>query len=108
MFDKLPKYHTKILLGDFNAIISREDIFKLKIGNESLHEISSDNGVTVVNFETSKNLTVRNTKCTESHKVEDRADVKQVRDIVAVAAAGWDSVVLIKEQLNDQYIGPIL
>jgi hypothetical protein len=28
VFDKFPKYHMKILLGDFNAKIGREDIFK--------------------------------------------------------------------------------
>jgi hypothetical protein len=44
----------KILLGDFNAKVSREDIFKSTIGNESLHEISNYNGVRVVNFTTSK------------------------------------------------------
>jgi hypothetical protein len=43
----------KILLGDFNA--------KVRIGNESLHEISNDNGVRVVNFATPKNLTVKST-----------------------------------------------
>jgi hypothetical protein len=46
------------LLGDFNAKEGREEIFKLTIGNESLHETSNDNGVRVVNFVTSKNLTV--------------------------------------------------
>ncbi|PNF30898.1 hypothetical protein B7P43_G05207 [Cryptotermes secundus] len=51
----------KILLGDFNAKVGREDIFKPTIGNESLHEISNDNGVRVVNFATSKNLTVKST-----------------------------------------------
>jgi hypothetical protein len=45
VFDKFPKYQRKILLGDFNAKICREDIFKPMIGNESLHEISNDNGV---------------------------------------------------------------
>jgi hypothetical protein len=35
VFDKFPKYHVKILLGDFNAKVRREDIFKPKIGNES-------------------------------------------------------------------------
>jgi hypothetical protein len=30
----------KIWLGDFNAKVGRQDIFKLTIGNESLHEIS--------------------------------------------------------------------
>jgi endonuclease/exonuclease/phosphatase family metal-dependent hydrolase len=55
------KYHMKILLGDFNAKVGREDIFKPTIWNESLHEISNDNGVRVVNFATSKNLTVKST-----------------------------------------------
>jgi len=51
----------KILLGDFNAKVGRENIFKLKIGNESLHKDSDDNGVRIVNFATSKYLVV---KCT--------------------------------------------
>jgi exonuclease III len=45
VFNKFPKYHVKILLGDFNAKVGREDIFKPTIGNESLREISDDNGV---------------------------------------------------------------
>jgi hypothetical protein len=49
------------MLGDFNAKVRREDIFKLAIGNESLYEISNDNGVRVVNFATCKNLTVKST-----------------------------------------------
>jgi hypothetical protein len=44
VFDSFPKYHTKILLGDFNAKVGREESFKLMIGNESSHEISNDNG----------------------------------------------------------------
>jgi hypothetical protein len=49
----------KILLGDFNAKVGREDIYKPTIGNESSHEISNDNGVRVVNLATSKNLVVK-------------------------------------------------
>jgi hypothetical protein len=44
----------KILLGDLNAEAGSEGIFKPAIGDESLHEISYDNGVRVVNFATSK------------------------------------------------------
>jgi hypothetical protein len=36
--------------------MGREDIFKPRIGNENLHEISNDNGIRVVHFATSKNL----------------------------------------------------
>ena len=58
VFDHFPKYHMKILLGDFNAKVGREDIFKPIIGQESLHQDSNDNGVGNVNFATSKNLVV--------------------------------------------------
>jgi hypothetical protein len=61
IFDKFPKYHMKILLGHFIAKVHREDIFKATIWNESLHEISNDNGVRVVNFATYKNLIVKST-----------------------------------------------
>jgi hypothetical protein len=56
VFDKFRKCHMKILLGDFNAKVDRENIFKPTIGSESLHEINNDNGVRVVNFATSKDL----------------------------------------------------
>jgi hypothetical protein len=59
VFDKFPKYHMKILLGEFNAKVGREDIFKPTIGNVSLHKISNDNGVRLVNFATSRNLRVK-------------------------------------------------
>jgi exonuclease III len=56
VFDQFPRYHMKILLGDFNAKVGRKDIFKPVIGNESLHKATNDNRVRVVNFETVKNL----------------------------------------------------
>jgi hypothetical protein len=40
----------KILLGNFNAKVGRETIFKPTIGNKSSHEISNDNGVRVINL----------------------------------------------------------
>jgi hypothetical protein len=61
VFDKFPKYHMKILLGDFSAKVGAEDLFKPTVGNKSLHEISNDNGVRLVNFTTFKNLRVKST-----------------------------------------------
>jgi hypothetical protein len=60
VYDKFPKYHMKFLLGNLSAKVRREDIFKPTIGNESLHEISNDNGVRLVNFATSTMLPYRN------------------------------------------------
>jgi hypothetical protein len=38
----------KILLGNFNAKLGKEDPFKLTNGNEILHQDSIENGVTTV------------------------------------------------------------
>jgi hypothetical protein len=61
VFDKFPKYHTNILLEDFNAKVGREDIFKPTIWNKSLHKIRNDNGVRLIYFATSENFRVKST-----------------------------------------------
>jgi hypothetical protein len=44
VLDQFPKHLMKILPRDFNIKVGREDNFKPKIENESVHEISNDNG----------------------------------------------------------------
>ena len=39
--DHFPKYHMKTLLGDFNAKVGRENIFKPTVGQESFHHDSN-------------------------------------------------------------------
>ena len=53
-FYHFPKYDMKILLGDFNAKVGRENIFKPTIRNENLHQDSNDIGVGIVKFATQK------------------------------------------------------
>jgi hypothetical protein len=52
VFGHLRKYHVKILLGDFNARLGREDIFKQTSGKGCLHDNNNDSGVTVAVFAT--------------------------------------------------------
>ena len=52
VFNHFPNYHMKILLGDCNAKVGRENIFKPTIGNECLLQDSNGNGVRIVNFAT--------------------------------------------------------
>jgi hypothetical protein len=59
VFYEFCKCHKKLLLGDFSAKLGRNDVFKPTIGNENLHEINNGNGVRVVNFAMSRNLTRR-------------------------------------------------
>jgi hypothetical protein len=49
-FNHFPKCHMKILLGDVNEKMERENIFKPTIGNKSLLLDGNDNVVSVVNF----------------------------------------------------------
>ncbi|KAJ4441103.1 hypothetical protein ANN_10953 [Periplaneta americana] len=76
-FDQLSRYHMKILLGDFNAKVGREDIFKPTIGKESLHVSSNDNGVRFATLAT-------------SDEVEEELDVnnmwQNIRDNIKIAA----------------------
>jgi len=51
----------KILIGDFNAKLGREDIFKPTIGNENLHQDRDDNSVRTVNYATSMKLVAKST-----------------------------------------------
>jgi hypothetical protein len=61
VFDHYPRYHMKILLGDLNVKVGRDNIFKPTIGNGSLHQDSNDNGVRIVKCGTSKNLVFKTT-----------------------------------------------
>jgi len=51
----------KIVLGDFNTKVGRDNIFKATIGNESLHHESNGDGVRIVKYDTSKTLMVKST-----------------------------------------------
>jgi len=43
--DHFPKHHMKIRFIDFKSNLGRGDIFKLTVGNESLHQDSNYNGL---------------------------------------------------------------
>jgi hypothetical protein len=126
VFDKFPKYHRKILLGDFNAKVGSEDIFKPTIRNESSHEISNANGVRLVNFAISKNLRVKSmmfphrnihkytwmspdgkTHNQIDHILVDKQRHSNVLDIRSFRAADCDSdyylVVAVNEQRSQSF-----
>ena len=54
------QHDTKIIAGDFNAKLGKEEIFKPVTGNSTLHETSNENGITAIDFTTNNN-TIKST-----------------------------------------------
>uniref|UniRef100_A0A1B0CKX3 Reverse transcriptase domain-containing protein n=2 Tax=Lutzomyia longipalpis TaxID=7200 RepID=A0A1B0CKX3_LUTLO len=61
VYDSLPLYDLKIILGDFNAQVGKEDAFLQAIGKHSLHNECNDNGLRLVTFAMDRNMTVSST-----------------------------------------------
>jgi len=61
LFDRLPKYNSKIVFCDFNAKLGTEEKYRPTTGKYSLHEKANNNGERLINFAISKNLLVKST-----------------------------------------------
>jgi len=57
----MSKSDIKLVLGDFNAKIGREECYKSTIGNYSLHSSTNDNGTKLIDFALGKGLVVKST-----------------------------------------------
>jgi hypothetical protein len=66
-YDKLPANDIRIVVGDMNTKIGKENILRNHAGMYSLHENTSANGNRLVNFAVSKNMLIRSTKF--NHKI---------------------------------------
>ena len=60
---KIARSDIKIILGDFYGKVDKENIYKPNIGNESLHNETNNNGITMIQCVISKRF-----KC-EKYKV---------------------------------------
>lgn len=60
-YNECPGHDIKVILGDLNAKIGREEIFRPTIGKYSLHEETNENGLRVIDFATEKGMVVRST-----------------------------------------------
>ena len=59
--NQIARSDIKIILGDFNAKVSKESIYEPTIGNESLPDETNTNGVKIIHFVISDDLNVRST-----------------------------------------------
>lgn len=56
-----PGHDIKIVLGDFNAKVGQETIYRPTIGTHSLHKITNANGLRLIDFAMSKNMVISGT-----------------------------------------------
>uniref|UniRef100_A0A8D8Q0R7 Craniofacial development protein 2 n=1 Tax=Cacopsylla melanoneura TaxID=428564 RepID=A0A8D8Q0R7_9HEMI len=61
VMDSFTGHSMKILLGDMNAKLGHEHMYRPALGNYSLHACSNDNGVRLLEFALSKNMLVKST-----------------------------------------------
>ncbi|XP_022200144.2 craniofacial development protein 2-like [Nilaparvata lugens] len=60
-YNACPKHDIKVLMGDMNAKIGREEIYKQQAGSHSLHNESNLNGIRLINFAASKGMVISST-----------------------------------------------
>ena len=60
-YDGCPLRDVKIVIGDMNAQVGREEMYRPVIGPDSLHTVSNDNGQRCINFAASRGMVVRST-----------------------------------------------
>jgi hypothetical protein len=58
IYEDWPKRDVRIIIGDLNAKISTEEMCRPIIGKCSLHNLSNNNGIRLINFACSKNMVV--------------------------------------------------
>jgi endonuclease/exonuclease/phosphatase family metal-dependent hydrolase len=58
VIDQIPKSDTILVLGDANAKLGKEDIYKEVSGKHTLHELSNRNGEMLLEFAIGNNQTV--------------------------------------------------
>jgi exonuclease III len=59
-YDELPRHDVKIM-GDLNAKIGKEELFRPTIGGYSKHSESNDNGLRIIDFAIEKGMKVSST-----------------------------------------------
>lgn len=61
IYERIPTYDLKIVLGDANAKIGQEEIFRPTIGKYSKHKVTNGNGHLLIDFAKEKNMIIKST-----------------------------------------------
>lgn len=62
IYSNMSKYDIKIILGDCNAKISKEEAYIPTIGKYSKHKESNENGIRLIGFAMERSMVIRSTE----------------------------------------------
>lgn len=100
-YDRCPKYDVKIILGDFNAKIGKESLFGSIVGEHSLHDNTSGNGLRLIDFAAGRNVIIASTRFPHLNihkgtwRSPDQLTVNQI-DHVAIDARHASSILDVR------------
>ena len=57
-YGECPKHDVKVVIGDANAQVGREDFFRPVIGRHSLHSSTNENGLRLINFAAARGMAI--------------------------------------------------
>ena len=58
IYDECPKHDVKVVIGDANAQVGREEFFRPVIGRHSLHSSTNENGLRLINFAAARGMAI--------------------------------------------------
>ncbi|KAF0753170.1 ribosome biogenesis protein TSR3 isoform X1 [Aphis craccivora] len=79
--NEIPRNRIRIVLGDFNAKLGKEIIFRSTVGIHSLHDVTSENGFRLIDFASGGGLIVKKETIDTKWKML-KDTIKTVTDIV--------------------------
>ncbi|XP_041781999.1 uncharacterized protein LOC121598784 [Anopheles merus] len=67
-YDRCPKHDVKVVIGDLNAQVGQEEAYKPTIGSFSVHQLTNDNSLRLINYASSKHIGIRSTFSQHAHR----------------------------------------
>ncbi|KAJ3654979.1 hypothetical protein Zmor_014128 [Zophobas morio] len=86
VIDKIPKRDIIIIMGDANAKVGREEIYKEIVGKHSKHEESNNNGLRLIELAIERNMKIVSTQFQRKHKgtwiIPGKQETKQMDHVL--------------------------
>ena len=98
IYDECPKHDVKVIIGDANAQVGREEFFRPVIGRHGLHSSTNENGLRLINFAAARGMAI----CS-SYFPRLNTQKHTWRHLNGEACSQIDQVLIDGRQFSDSY-----